>query len=124
MTERRNDTVQFGNGNTEQATLLQAYPLFIQTDYRGSTHQAVVRPNCPMRVSKAVLSDWDADLCMGRSEITLNKFIVTIPFTDEQVLAIDIIVVGIGGVRRQWTKTPKWYKLCDSGHWASSEKEC
>lgn len=123
VAERCNNMFQVGNGNTEQAMLLKVYLVFIHVLYRGSIHQAVVRSNCPMFLNKAVLSDWDDDVWMGRNEITLNHCNVTIPFIGDKVLVIDNLGVDIGSLRRGRAKTPKWYKLSDRGHWASSEKE-
>lgn len=69
--------------------------VFIRGVYRGSINQAVVKYNCPMLFSKAVLSDWGADLRMGRRDIILHTFQVTIRFTDDKVPVIDILDIYI-----------------------------
>lgn len=119
VADGRIDTFQFGNGKTDKAKLTKLDPVFIRGIYIGSINQAVVTSICPMLLSKAVLPGWDADLRMGRNDITLNKFQVAIPFTDDKVPVIDILDRGTQSLKHEWSKMPWQYKLTENGPWAA-----
>lgn len=80
---------------------MKTYPFCIRGIHHGSSILAVAKSNCPMRLSKQVMAAWDTDVRHGRRELLLNRFGVTIPFTEDKFPAIDIVDMGIKAVRKQ-----------------------
>lgn len=120
VTERCNDAFQFGNGQTEQATVTKTYPDFVTCIYRGSISQAVAKPNCPMLLSKAAMAERDTDLRVGRNALTLNTFGVTLPFAEVTVLVVGITDIDVSHCLDEWNRIPNWYKLSELGPWTLS----
>lgn len=116
-TERCNETVQVGNGQTEQASVTKQYPVFVIGIDRGSINQAVVKSNCPMLRSTAVVAEWDTDLWIGRNVLTFNNCVVTLPFAEDKFLVIDISDIGVSNLRKEWSRMQQWYKLSENVLW-------
>lgn len=87
--------------------MLHMYQFFIQAVYRCAINQAVCESLCPMRLSKAVLADWVADLRMGRSEIILNKCQVAMPFLPMTTFPSSLAWVSTWDTyRKNWPMLP------------------
>lgn len=43
-----------------------------------------------MRLSKQAVHNWDAYFRGGRNQLTRNQFDITLPFTEDNALAIDL----------------------------------
>lgn len=101
----------------EQATTTQTFPVFVHCDDRGSIHQAVGAPSSFVLFSKTVVADWGTDLRIGRNTLTLDTCGVALPFIEDAVPVIDIVVDDRPNLRKQWHRIPQAYTLSELGLW-------
>ena len=48
---------------------------------------------------------------IGKSQLEIGKYNMTVPFTDTKVPVIDILDVGFDQLQKQWHDIPAYFKL-------------
>lgn len=95
--------------------MTETYPVCVRGVHRGSTHQAVVRSIGYRLLSKAVMSDVDTDLCIGRNGFALNTIIVTFPVTEDTLPVVDLTDIDIMNLHKEWPRIPILYNMSEKG---------
>lgn len=110
--DRFNDTIQFGNGQTDLATVTTKYPVFVKCTHRGSISQAVATYICPMLFEQRCAGRWGYRLeDRPDMDLPMHEVGVTLTFAEDKVLVIDIPDIDMTHLRTAWHRLPQWYTL-------------
>ena len=110
---------KFGDGQIVKSIGKKLYPVFLNGKFRGILDLAIIDGNCPMLLSKTMMTKWGCTLDFGRKEMYLGKFGLVTSFNSRDVPIVNIMDFTKKDVRSQKACIPKEYCLDEDEEFVS-----